>query len=51
MIDRRPALVARCAGVEDVAAAVNIARDKEQLLAVRGGVHGVTGHALCEAVW
>jgi hypothetical protein len=48
MIDRRPALVARCAGAEDVVAAVNFARDNELLLAARGGGHGVAGHALCE---
>jgi FAD/FMN-containing dehydrogenase len=48
MIDRRPALVARCVGVEDVVAAVDFARDNEVLLAVRGGGHGVAGHALCD---
>src|SRR5215211_5419672 len=48
MIERRPALVARCAGAEDVVAAVNFARDNGLLLAVRGGGHGVAGHALCE---
>ena len=48
LIDRHPALVARCAGAEDVVAAVNFARDNELPLAVRGGGHGVAGHALCD---
>jgi FAD/FMN-containing dehydrogenase len=48
MIDRQPALIARCAASDDVVASVNFARDNELLLAVRGGGHGVAGHALCE---
>ncbi|WP_220136206.1 FAD-binding oxidoreductase [Streptomyces himalayensis] len=48
LIDRRPALVARCDGDEDVVAAVHFARDNGLPLAVRGGGHGVAGHAVCD---
>ncbi len=48
MIDRRPALIARCAGVADVIAAVRFARDHELLASVRGGGHNITGNAVCE---
>jgi FAD/FMN-containing dehydrogenase len=37
MIDRRPALIARCAGVADVIAAVKFARTHQVLVSVRGG--------------
>jgi FAD/FMN-containing dehydrogenase len=47
-IDRRPACVARCAGVSDVVAAVRYARERDLLVAVRSGGHGVGGHALCD---
>jgi len=49
MIDRRPAVVARCAGTADVASAVNFAREHDLLVAVRGGGHNVAGNAVCEA--
>jgi hypothetical protein len=48
MIDRRPALIARCAGVADVIAAVGFARSHELLVSVRGGGHNITGNAVCE---
>ena len=48
MIDRRPALIVRCAGAADVLAAVNFARDKRMPLAIRGGGHNIAGSALCD---
>ncbi len=48
MIDRRPALIARCTGVADVMSCVNFARANNLLLAVRGGGHGVAGNAVCD---
>lgn len=48
MIDRRPALIARCMGVADVIAAVRFARDHGLRVAVRGGGHNVAGTALCD---
>src|SRR5262245_37880813 len=47
-IDRRPAGIARCAGVADVAAAVRFARDHDLEIAVRGGGHNVAGTAVCD---
>jgi FAD/FMN-containing dehydrogenase len=48
MIDKRPALIARCAGVSDVVNAVNFARENGLLVAVRGGGHNVAGTAVCD---
>jgi FAD/FMN-containing dehydrogenase len=49
MIDRRPAVIARCTSADDVAAAVNLAREQDIALSVYGGGHGVTGSAVVEA--
>jgi FAD/FMN-containing dehydrogenase len=48
MIDRRPALIARCLGVADVMAALAFARAHGLPLAVRGGGHNIAGSALCD---
>src|SRR5262245_14341613 len=46
--DRRPACIARCTGVADVVAAVRFARERDLVVAVRSGGHGVGGHAVCD---
>src|SRR5215510_5797152 len=48
MIDKKPALIARCADVADVMAAVSLAREKGVLLAVRGGGHNGPGLGTCD---
>jgi FAD/FMN-containing dehydrogenase len=48
MIDKRPALIARCSGVADVIDAVGLARDKKLPLAVRCGGHSVAGKGVCD---
>src|SRR5215211_5569848 len=48
LIDKRPALIARCAGVADVIDSVNFARENDSLVAVRGGGHNVAGNAVCD---
>jgi FAD/FMN-containing dehydrogenase len=48
MINRRPAIIARCAGVADVLACVRFAREHGVLVSVRGGGHSIAGKAVCE---
>ncbi|MBW3634611.1 MAG: FAD-binding oxidoreductase [Chloroflexi bacterium] len=43
MIDKHPALIAQCANVADVIAAVNFARDNDVIVAIRGGGHNGPG--------
>ena len=48
LIDRRPALIARCRGVADVAAAVAFARETGLEISVRGGGHSIAGRSVTE---
>ena len=48
MIDRHPALIARCTSADDVATAINFAREQDLPLSIYGGGHGVTGAAVLD---
>jgi FAD/FMN-containing dehydrogenase len=48
MINKHPALIARCKNSKDVSLAVKFARNNNLLTSVRGGGHNVAGNAVCE---
>ena len=48
MIDRRPGMIVRCAGVSDVMQSVTLASEHNLLLAVRSGGHNIAGNAVCD---
>ena len=48
LIDRYPAVIARCADVADVVEAVRVARAHRPVVSIRGGGHQVAGSALCD---
>jgi FAD/FMN-containing dehydrogenase len=48
MIDKRPAMIVRCAGTADVIQGVNFSRTHDLLLSVHGGGHSVAGNAVSD---
>ena len=48
LIDRRPAVIARCARAEDIAVAFDFAGAHQLDVAVRGGGHNPAGHCVCD---
>ncbi|MFB3906372.1 MAG: FAD-binding oxidoreductase [Acidobacteriota bacterium] len=48
MIDKRPALIARCSEPGDVTRAVDFARENQIVVSVRGGGHNIAGNAVCD---
>lgn len=48
MIDKRPAITAKCADVTDVVCAVNFGRENNLLVSVRGGGHNAGGLGICD---
>jgi len=48
LIDRSPALIARCRGEADIAAAVALARETGLDVSIRGGGHSVAGRCLVD---
>src|SRR6476646_9836252 len=47
MIDRRPAIIARCLGSEDVLTCVKFAREHGMTVSIKGGGHNISGLAVC----
>jgi FAD/FMN-containing dehydrogenase len=48
LIDKRPALIARCRGVADVSAAVGLAREAGLEISIRGGGHNIAGRSVTD---
>jgi FAD/FMN-containing dehydrogenase len=48
MVDKHPAVIAQCFGTADVISCVNFARERDLLVAIRGGGHNVAGNGSCD---
>ncbi len=47
MVDKRPAIIARCSGAADVINSVNFAKENSLVISVRGGGHNFPGNSVC----
>lgn len=48
MVDKRPAMIVKCAGTADVIHAVKFAKENQLLVAVKGAGHNIAGNAMCD---
>lgn len=48
MVDKRPAMIAKCKNVEDIKKCVNFAQNHDLLVSIKGGGHNVAGRAVCD---
>ena len=48
MIERRPALIVRCAEADDVPPAIAFARENGLEISIRGAGHNIAGNAVCD---
>ncbi len=48
MIDKHPAAIVRAAAADDVVRAIEVARERDLVLSVRGGGHNIAGNAVCD---
>jgi FAD/FMN-containing dehydrogenase len=48
MVDRCPALIARCMNANDIVSAVRLAREHDLAVSIKGGGHSVAGRSVCE---
>src|SRR6516162_638841 len=48
IVDRRPAIIVRCAGAADVIACIGFARKQGLPVSIRGGGHSIAGKAICD---